>query len=289
VLGALPNTTTMTIPVSQLYNSDGYPDFDDFDPEGDAFGIYQVSPGNNAQSVSLERGNVIFNLTPGLTYPNTATFTYTLRDRFNNISDRATVTVNLGKLLQGTNKPDQLSGSAFPDRIEGSGGNDSLVGLAGDDLISGGSGRDILNGGTGRDRLTGGADADSLILDSGEDTVVMNRLDDSLLRAPDVIQGGGGTVNIDVPGNRNVSADFDGFLVPTLTQPLTEKNVKKLLEVLDPDNSFVSVGVSPFKYNNPQSGGTQTFLAIDNGDHIFSGSSDSILEVRGDFYNAHVF
>lgn len=280
-IGAPPSTVTL-IPAWQLLGNDSDPD--DYYWE---LAINEVCAGENTQSVSLNQsGDVVFTPTAGLTNT-TGTFSYTAKDMYGGVSGLATVTVNLGALLQGGNGPDRIFGDIFgeknrSDRLEGGGGNDSLAGLTGDDILVGGQGRDLLNGGSGSDRLVGGPDADTLIFNPYGNTAVLEKFNDSLLKAPDVIQVGGsyyGEVNIDVPGDRNLSLYLSNYYGSSLVaKSLSEKEIKDLLEFKDESNSFVTLGAASFQYNT-KSGTTQTFLAIDDGNHVFSASSDSIIQV----------
>jgi Ca2+-binding RTX toxin-like protein len=95
--------------------------------------------------------------------------------------------LNLGAVINGTERDDVLYGTRFADEIRGFGGNDliyagagddrvageagddTLFGEAGSDTIYGGAGRDILSGGDGTDWLYGGAGADRLIGGAGID------------------------------------------------------------------------------------------------------------------------
>ncbi len=283
----LPNTTTSISKWSLLSNDYGENVWDS---------KMEVSSSDTATVELDSDGNVLFTPKTGLSYPNSATFSYTLEDRFGAVSAPATVTVNLGALVKGTNRANTLFGTELADRIEGLGGDDLLQGLDGDDILLGGTGRDVLKGGAGSDRLVGGAGADRYIGVNcdywSNDTVALERFNDSLLRAPDVIEVETlsyyypNSLNIDVPGGSSVFIPWNSNQA-LLTPSLREKDIKNILELYD--SYFVNQGATFFQYHDRRLGMTKTFLAIDDGDHVFSGSSDSIIEVRGDFNGANIF
>ena len=81
-------------------------------------------------------------------------------------------------IINGNDRPNDLSGTNNADLIRGFGGGDTLQGQGGDDLIYGGydgdylagsSGRDTLSGGPGKDILYGGSAADLLTGGYGSD------------------------------------------------------------------------------------------------------------------------
>jgi Ca2+-binding RTX toxin-like protein len=278
--------TTLTFYASQLWSNDS-------DPNNDVLTIDTVVAGKGTKSVSLDaNGNVLFIPLPGLNKA-TATFTYTVKDPFGNVSEPATVSVKLGGLLQGSWRSDRLFGTDQSETIEGKGSNDALVGLDGNDAILGGTGRDTLNGGFGSDRLVGGADADLLLIRSGEDTIVLEKYSDSRLKSPDVIRVNPyydyysdsfyADINIDALGEQpNWLSSSPSSLV---TNSLRESDIKDLLEIFDPDNNYFSLGVATFRYTDSQ-GKNRDFLAIDNGVLVdghrsFSASKDSIIELQG--------
>jgi Ca2+-binding RTX toxin-like protein len=264
----LPNTTAI-IPRSQIL----WNDYDD-----DSLQISQVFSSSTAVVQLNDVGDIVFTPNRGVT---TAAFDYVLTDPFGASSNRATVSVNMGVFLQGSNRADRLYGTEEADRIEGLKGDDSLVGYGGNDLIYGGEGRDILNGGYGRDTLVGGADADTYIIgDSGyynPDTVVLERFDNSDLKAPDVIDlrsfNYTSFVVIDMPGAMNVGEIYN-WRENLTASSLRERDVKQLLEVSDPFTEFHNRGATFFQYNN------RTFLAVDNGDGSFSARNDSVIEFQ---------
>ncbi|MGP1386293.1 MAG: cadherin-like domain-containing protein [Thainema sp.] len=280
-LEAAPNTTT-TISQWLLLNND-------YDPE-DYYNI-QINEVFDSDTATVElnsNGDVVFTPQPSLS--NTSvTFSYTLTDSGGSISDPATVTVNLGALLQGDRRANNISGTYESDRIEGLGGNDFLAGRGGNDVIFGGDGRDVLNGGSGSDQLVGGAGSDTLMVDYGyygSDTIVLERFNESSLRNPDIIQGFSWIdISIDAPWlDRSTSIYGDeSILVPTLR----ERDVKLYLEFGDPLDRFIIQGAAPFHDVDRQ--GTHFFIAIDNGDGIFSASQDSVIEVSTNNYSAYIF
>lgn len=286
--------TTLTFYAWQFLENDS-------DPNYDVLAINTVVAGQGTKSISLDaNGNLLFTPLPGLN-KTTATFSYTAKDSFGNVSEPTTVSVKLGALLQGSWRSDRLFGTDQSETIEGKSGNDALVGLDGNDAIFGGAGRDTLNGGYGNDRLVGGADKDLLLIRFAGDTVVLEKFSDSRLKSPDVIRvrpdvdyysGSYANFNIDAPGEQlNWLSSSPSSLV---TDSLRESDIKDLLEVLDPDNNYFSLGIATFQYTDSK-GKTRDFLAIDNGVLVdghrsFSASKDSIIELQGgaSFYSISI-
>lgn len=77
----------------------------------------------------------------------------------------ASLTLNGGGVLSGTNGNDCLAGSNGPDIVRAK---------AGDDVVAGNHGPDVLKGGSGNDRLWGGRGPDTFVCGPGYD-VVNNR------------------------------------------------------------------------------------------------------------------
>ncbi|MBD2013333.1 DUF4347 domain-containing protein [Microcoleus sp. FACHB-53] len=123
--------------------------------------------------------------TPNNSFSGTDSFNYTINDG-NGGTATATVTVAVGKTLDGTNKDDLLDGTSGNDIFRGGNGQDTLNGFAGDDLLDGGNGKDTLNGGVGNDTLLGGNGEDVLVGGDGNDLLIGGN-------SPDTLTGGTGS------------------------------------------------------------------------------------------------
>jgi Ca2+-binding RTX toxin-like protein len=117
--------------------------------------------------------------TPLATFSGSDTFTYTISDGTDTAT--ASVIVEVGINLDGSNGPDELTGTPGDDRLNGSNGKDTLTGLAANDTLSGDNGDDILNGGAGVDKLAGGLGSDILTGGSEADTFVFDEKGNSLM------------------------------------------------------------------------------------------------------------
>jgi Ca2+-binding RTX toxin-like protein len=117
--------------------------------------------------------------TPLATFSGSDNFTYTISDGTDTAT--ASVVVEVGVNLDGSNGPDELTGTPGDDRLNGSNGKDTLTGLAGNDTLSGDNGDDILNGGAGVDKLAGGLGSDILTGGSEADTFVFAERGNSLM------------------------------------------------------------------------------------------------------------
>ena len=93
-------------------------------------------------------------------------------DRPNNLSG-----TNASDLIQGFGSGDTLQGQGGDDRIYGGFGGDYLSGAAGRDTLIGGPGKDILYGGAAADLLTGGSGADIFRYASASDSRVTSGVD----------------------------------------------------------------------------------------------------------------
>lgn len=142
--------TAVTIQTSTLLNNDR-----DIDSAKSSLKITGVSNETNGTAV-FDNNNtpddttddlIIF--TPSDGFSGNGSFTYTLSD--GSLTNTATVTVAVGKNIDGTDNDDFLIGSAGNDRINGLGGWDQIDGSFGEDILNGGLGDDILNGGFGAD------------------------------------------------------------------------------------------------------------------------------------------
>ena len=91
--------------------------------------------------------------------------------------------------MYGEDGNDVLEGQADDDTISGGAGDDQIVGGDGDDTMDGGSGDDRLIGQAGNDRLTGGLGQDRFAGGAGSDHFVYTSIADSLVAAPDIING----------------------------------------------------------------------------------------------------
>lgn len=157
----------------------------DTDADGDPLTLTAVSNAVDG-TVSLDtNGDVVF--TPNTGFSGPASFEYTVSDGTN--TDTATVTVEVGTNLTGTNQSDTLPGSAGDDFISGGNSADELNGLGGDDTLLGGNGKDTLNGGDGNDLLLG---EESELGGNGKDILNGGAGNDTLLggNGADVLNGG---------------------------------------------------------------------------------------------------
>jgi Ca2+-binding RTX toxin-like protein len=113
-------------------------------------------------SVSIQGDRLVFDVDDNFT--GTASFNYTIADSENAYAkkDTATVSIQVGKTINGTPEKDSSIGTDAADTIFGVKGEDTLTGGKGDDYLDGGDDRDILNGGGDRDYLVGGGGNDVL-------------------------------------------------------------------------------------------------------------------------------
>lgn len=137
---------------------------------------------------------------------------------------------NLGDLLNGSRRGDDLGAGAGDDTLIGLAGRDTLRGEAGDDLLLAGAGRDVVIGGRGGDTMYGGAHDDRLVGQAGRDHLRGGGGDDALFggggrdmlrggRGDDTLKGGAGAdllIGGDgadhfvlTPNGRDRIADFD--------------------------------------------------------------------------------
>jgi Ca2+-binding RTX toxin-like protein len=126
------------IPITALLSNDTDPD------AGDTKTITNVTSANG--SVRIDSGNILF--TPNIS--GTATFSYILSDQAG-LKDEATVTVVVGKTINGSKGKDYLPGTEGDDLINGLSGDDNTIGGLGDDLLNGGKGADLQTGNAGKD------------------------------------------------------------------------------------------------------------------------------------------
>jgi Ca2+-binding RTX toxin-like protein len=204
--------------------------------------------------------------TPLASFSGSDNFTYTISNR--SATATASVVVEVGINLDGSNEPDELTGTPGDDRLNGSNGEDTLTGLAGNDTLSGDNGDDILNGGAGVDQLTGGSGDDILTGGSEADTFVFTERDGSLIdQITDLVIG------TDI---------IDGFNAITATNiakvgavySLTGRGIAASLT----DSTFGANGAALFTLETEN---TRTFLALNDGDAGFSFNDDIIIEITG--------
>jgi Ca2+-binding RTX toxin-like protein len=243
----LTTNQTIAVSINVLAN--------DSDPNGDVITI------ETFDAVSTGGGNVVLDnrgtpdnltddrllYTPLATFNGSDSFTYTISDGTDTAT--ASVVVEVGVNLDGSNGPDELTGTPGDDRLNGSNGKDTLTGLAANDTLSGDNGDDILNGGAGVDQLAGGLGSDILTGGSEADTFVFDEKGNSLMdKITDLVIG------TDI---------IDGFSAVTAT------NIAKVGAV-----SFLTSRGIGAKLTN------STFGA--NGAAIFTLDSDPILTLDGD-------
>ena len=191
----------------------------DTDPEGDDIDIRAIFrnanqngddaiPNDTNPSITTVNGGVVDNIdfeNGTATYTNSTgfagndTFFYRSDDENGDVSNQATVTINVGggagdDILNGTNDPDDINGRGGDDIIRGGAGDDTLNGAAGDDSIDGGLGNDIVRGGAGNDTLNGNQGNDTLNGGAGNDILNGNQGNDSLIGGTgnDTLSGGVG-------------------------------------------------------------------------------------------------
>ncbi len=179
----------------------------DSDPDT-SFSITDFTEGTNG-SVELNENNTpadgsddFLIYTPDRKFTGSDSFTYTISDG-NGGTATATVSLEVGTILNGTKRADNLIGTLGNDRINGRKGSDRILGLAGDDTLIGGTqidtliggiGDDSLSGGKGNDILSGGSDNDILVGGKGDDVLSGDSGNDILIGSDgnNVLSGGNG-------------------------------------------------------------------------------------------------
>ncbi|MBD2108168.1 bluetail domain-containing putative surface protein [Nodosilinea sp. FACHB-13] len=195
--------------------------------------------------------------TPNACFDGTASFVYTLSD--GSLSDTATVSIAVGKTVNGGNGKDTLTGTAGNDTLNGGNGKDTLSGLEGNDTLVGGNGADRLVGGAGGDGLTGG---------NGADTFVISSLSDSLLS------------NFDRITDLKIGTDvIDG---PTA---VSAANVAELGAVASLNQAGISAILTAGAFGANRAAtfslGSRTFVALNNDTAGFQETSDAVVEITG--------
>jgi Ca2+-binding RTX toxin-like protein len=262
----LTTNQTIAVSINVLAN--------DSDPNGDVITI------ETFDGVSTGGGNIVLDnrgtpdnltddrllYTPLATFSGSDNFTYTISD--GTATATASVVVEVGINLDGSNGADELTGTPGDDRLNGGNGRDTLTGLAGNDTLSGDNGNDILDGGAGVDQLTGGLGDDTLSGGSEADTFVFTERDSSLMdRITDLVIG------TDI---------IDGFSAVTATNIakvgavsfLTERGIAAKLT----DSTFAANGAAVFTLEREN---IRTFLALNNGEAGFSFNADILIEITG--------
>jgi len=262
----LTTNQTIAVSINVLAN--------DSDPNGDVITI------ETFDGVSTGGGNVVLDnrgtpdnltddrllYTPLATFSGSDNFTYTISD--GTATATASVVVEVGINLDGSNGADELTGTPGDDRLNGGNGRDTLTGLAGNDTLSGDNGSDILNGGAGVDQLTGGLGDDILTGGSEADTFVFTGRDSSLMdRITDLVIG----TDI-IHGFSAVTAN--NIAKVGAVSFLTERGIAAKLT----DSTFAANGAAIFTLER---GSTRTFLALNNGEAGFSFNNDTLIEITG--------
>ena len=129
-------------------------------------------------TVTVKDGQIVY--APTKDYVGTDSFTYTVKDNEGNVSNEATVNVDVAGKLTLTSADEAFIADAVgigPVEVDGGGGDDYLAGssnpsTAGADLFYGGEGNDVIFGATGDDHLEGNAGDDILRSGSGNDTLI---------------------------------------------------------------------------------------------------------------------
>ncbi len=159
-----------------------------------------ATPPANGTAISL--GNGLIRYTSNSNFSGTDSFTYTIRDDRNGVSNAATVTINVAAT---DTIGDILNGGDGNDLIFGAQGGDTLSGMAGDDRLNGGFGNDLVFGGAGNDRLHGDDGNDTLNGQAGNDTVNGDAGDDKFVwlgasSGSDAVQSSEGADTVEVNG-----------------------------------------------------------------------------------------
>lgn len=125
------------------------------------------TPTHGTVAVNPITGEAIY--TPFIGFTGVDSFTYTVKDNENGISNGAIVNITVKStfnLIQGTSANNTLVGTDLDDKIDGKAGNDTLTGKKGNDILIGGGNRDkfIIRLGDGTDIITdfGGVGAGSI-------------------------------------------------------------------------------------------------------------------------------
>ena len=152
----------------------------DSDPDGELDYTTVAIATLPTDGVAFSMGDGRISYLPNVDFVGTDTFTYTVTDFNGDVSNPATVTVNVtppdvGDTLNGNGGDDTVLAGDGNDRLFGGGGDDSLNGSIGNDTISGQGGNDTLVAGTGGDRLVGGDGND--LLDSRPLSTVLVSID----------------------------------------------------------------------------------------------------------------
>ncbi|MEH2167033.1 MAG: Ig-like domain-containing protein [Nostoc sp.] len=262
----------------------------DIDIDGDTLSITGISGITNGTAVLKNNGTpnnsaddfILFTPTTG--FIGAASFDYTISDR--QLTDAASVTIQIG------------------DRLFGGNGNDVLHGTPGDDYIDGGNGNDLLSGGLGSDILTGGKGKDEFVynLGDGVDTITDfsgigkgSKLSAAIVAEVDTLkfQGSGLTARnlLLTENSNNLEIAFEGVTGEKiiLQNFALEKvdNLSAVGNILFNGQSKISDSFDVFNANSTQSTifnkNTVTFLN-DLNNHVngFDNSSDVINGQGGD-------
>ncbi|MGC9504243.1 trypsin-like serine protease [Baaleninema sp.] len=139
-------------------------------------------------------------------------------------------------LMTGTDNNDTLASNGGDDTLEGRGGDDLLLGGQGNDVLTGEAGNDAMAGNLGQDGLEGGEGDDTLLGGQDDDTLVGGLGNDVLIGdfGQDVLKGGEGAdiftfrkaTAVEDPTLVDIVTDFQvGLDRIALTQGLTEGNL----------------------------------------------------------------
>jgi VCBS repeat-containing protein len=254
--------TVGQIPISALLANDTDPD------------LQTVSFNGIVSAVGgtvTDLGNGLLSVGSGVT-----SFTYTVKDTTNAVSNAATVTV-LRQAVGGGNTNDNIDISAQTyvasyidaasgnDSVTGGGGVDNFIGGSGADRLVGGNGPDTMLGGSGNDVLTGGLGDDVLDGGSNNNTLTGGGGNDTLTGSP-----GNGANNADVFVFTSIN---DGADVIT---NFAEGSDKIDLSAIDANGALA--GDPLFGFNPLQTSATQNFGVT----WEQSGSGNTIIRVDTD-------
>jgi uncharacterized protein len=257
------------------------------DTDPDTGATLAITAANDAigGTATLNNGSIVF--TPNVGFSGDASFIYIVSD--GSLTDTATVTVVVGKTLNGGNGNDTLEGNDGDDVLNGGNGNDRLLGFDGDDVLGGGNGNDellgdrgddILNGGNGIDRIFGGDGADFLNGENGDDLLAGGAGSDRLT-------GGNGKDTFQFALGDSLFGNFDRITdfrigLDTIDGPNTGK-VLNLGRVQALDVSSITNVLGSLSVNGAATFGFgfRTFLALNDGTAGFSEGTDTIVEITG--------
>ena len=150
------------------------------DPDAGTIFTYSIEGGADAARFTIDAatGQLSFRTQPDVETPGDVgadnVYDVVVKVSDGSLSDTQALSIEVRRIVNGTDNADTLSGTGGPDQLFGLGGNDVITGLDGDDFIDGGTGRDRMAGGTGNDTYVVDRVPDVVIEGVGEgvDTVL---------------------------------------------------------------------------------------------------------------------